>query len=303
MCKNCGHKICVLDDPTDGRAPARLEGQGRFSVRCYHCQTDELIYETSEISSFQAEADGPPSSRLPRRKPSNKPKQLVKTRYPTAKPTFGPTSIEERPECAVIIARCVSLWSYIEADLALLLSAVLRIGTGPAVAMFLAIQSGRTQLDVLTAAAKIELTASDYELFDAIMNVRHAVEKERNNLAHGLIGESMIVKEGILWISQRDLTEHTARVWYEGLDPVDSSITKAHTFVYEPEDLETIAQNMEWLHQVIGVFRGYISSENAQWRAARYHQLCADPRIAKELSRMRRSEKVSKGRNDNPAEI
>jgi hypothetical protein len=155
------------------------------------------------------------------------------------------------------------------------------------VAMFLAIQSSRTQLDVLTAAAKIELTASDYELFDAIMNVRYAVEKERNNLAHGLIGESMIVKEGILWISQRDLTEHTARVWYEGLDPVDSSITKAHTFVYEPEDLETIAQNMEWLHQVIGVFRGYISSENAQWRAARYHQLCADPRIAKELSRMR----------------
>ena len=104
----------------------------------------------------------------------------------------------------------------------------------------------------------------------------------------------MIVKDGILVVEQKRLTEHTARVWYEGMDPLESDTLRSNTFVYELEDLETIAQNMEWLHQFIDVFRFYISSTDIQWRSVRYNQLCADSRISKELAALRASRKKSR---------
>jgi hypothetical protein len=252
---------------------------------------DEIIFETIDLIPLQADADRPAWPLITRRKPSNRPRQPVATRYPGAKPTFGPGFLEDRPECATIIARCVSVWSYIENELALLLASVLKINTEPAVAMFLAIQSGRTQMDVLQAAAKVVLNESDYELFGAIMNIKAVFEKERNDLVHGLYGSSMLVKEGILWIEQKHLTNHTALVWSSDFTNMDQQRVLRNTFVYEPSDLETVAQNLEWLHGMIGSFRGYTTSENTPRRGERYHQLCAEPRIEQELSRMRAGQK------------
>lgn len=291
LCKHCNAKIFSLDDPTNGNAkPPIAVGNGKFSVPCRTCSTDEIIYETSDLIPLQADQDEEASPALPRRKPSGHGRQKLSNRYPKAKPTFGTRFIEDRPECAVIIARCSSTWSYVEQETALLLARILKINTEPALAMFLAMQSTRTQIEVLTAAARSALTPEDFTLFQAIMNLRKGMEAERNHLIHGLIGGSLLVQNGILWVDQKDYARHTATVWGTDYSQMETKYLD-EVFVYEAEDLETVAQNLEWLHEFMGFFRGYVSSTNGPWRAERYPQLCAEPRVRAELDRMKEAQK------------
>jgi len=291
ICKECGAKIFSLDDPTQGSAkPPIAIGAGKFSVPCRTCGNDKLIYETSDLVPVQADSDQEASPALPRKTPSGKARQKLSNRYPKAKATFGLRFIEDRPECAVIFARCVVNWSYIENQTALLLATILKINTEPALAMFLAMQSSRTQIDVLTAAAQTALSPDDFTLFQAIMNIRRTMEGARNHLVHGIIGGSLLVKNGILWTDQKDYTRHTATVWGTDYEQMKTKYAQ-EVFVYEAEDLETVAQDLEWLHTFMGYFWGYLGSTDAGWRAERYRQLCAEPRVQVELDRMKRAEK------------
>ena len=283
LCKNCGEKIYALEKTSD----VPIIGDGLFSVPCHSCGVDKLIYKTTDFKPFKATHDMTRSKSLPRRKPSNRPRQPLGKRYPKAESTFGVRFLEERPECAVIIARCISIWAYIENELALLLASILKINTKPAIAIFLAIQNSRTQFDVLNAAAEAALDDKDFELFGATMNIKKTLEKERNDLVHGLYGGSDLVKEGILWVELKNMTSHTATVWASDYKDVGDKQMRKQTFIYEPEDLESIAQKFEWLYNFIGFFRGYISSDNTAWRAERYSQLCAESQVVEELIRMR----------------
>jgi hypothetical protein len=290
ICKECGAKIFSLENPTNVTSGPIAVGTGKFSIPCRTCGTDEMIYETADLVPLQADKDEAGSPALPRRKPSGKARQKLSNRYPKAKPTFGPRFIEDRPECAVIFARCIVNWSFVENETALLLAKILRINTEPALAMFLAMQSSRIQIDVLTAAAKTALSDDDFRLFQAIMNIRRTMEGARNHLVHGIIGGSIAVKDGILWTDPKDYARHTATVWGTDFSEMETKY-KNEVFVYEAEDLETIAQDLEWLHTFIGYFWGYLESSNAQWRVERYHQLCAEPRVQVEMDRMKRAER------------
>ncbi|NOJ44917.1 hypothetical protein [Bradyrhizobium archetypum] len=293
ICSKCKAKIFALDDPTQGQAkPPIAIGRGKFSAPCRQCKTEELVFEASDLVPLQAEQDDGPELLFRRRKPSGKARQKLSNRYPKAKASFGLKFIEERPECAVIFARCVVNWSYVENQTALLLAKILKINTEPALAMFLAMQNSRVQVSVITAAAKSVLSPDDFRLFQAMMNIRRSVESARNHLVHGVIGGSMSVENGILWSDQKDHASHTAIVWGTDYTQMETKHLD-EVFVYEADDLETIAQDLEWLHGFIGSFWGYIGSSNAEWRAERYHQLCAEPRVQAELHRMKQADKNS----------
>lgn len=290
ICKDCGEKILPLENHEQIQEGRPVIGKGEFSVACYSCKKDEIIYKTSDLVPLQADKDCDPQVGFPRREPSNQPRQPLWKQYPKAKPTFGTSFLEERPECAVIIARCISGWSYIEHETALLLATILKINTEPAVAMFLAVSNSRTQVDMLNAVAETVLEEHDLELYGAVMNVRRLYERDRNALAHGIYGTSQLVENGIIWTEKSDYAEHTAKVWASDYQTLETGFKK-EIFVYEAADLETIAENIEWMHAFMGSFRGYLSSSNASWRVERYHQLCAAPRIARELARMREKKK------------
>ena len=204
-----------------------------------------------------------------------------------AKPTFGIRFLEDRPECAIIIARCVAGWSYVENATALLLSSILKINTEPALAMFLAISNSSVQAAVISAAAQTVLSEADFELFGAMMNLVKRIGDERNQLVHGLYGGSMTVEEGILWTEKKNDQAHTATIWASDYKTIKIDYLN-EVFVYEPADLETVAQSIEWIFEFLGSFRGYISSERPEFRVLRYPQLCAEPRIAAELEAIRK---------------
>jgi hypothetical protein len=288
ICPKCKEQIPVLDnnDPpiTEGRIAI---GKGKFSCPCPSCATDEILFGTEDLIPIQAAKDFVVSPAMPRRKPSNSARQVAYRRYPKAKATFGVRFVEDRPECAVIIARCVTGWSYVEENLALLLASILQINTKPAVAMFLAINNAATQATVIGAAAEAVLSTDDLKLFEAMMVVHKRIGDQRNDLVHGLFGGSFNVKEGLLWSEKKHRAAHTAAIWANE-KPLGDSKFREEVFVYEPADLETIADSIGWLYQFIGWFRGYISSDNARWRAQRYRQLCSEPRISEVLARPRK---------------
>jgi hypothetical protein len=258
-----------------------------------------MIYDTADLIPLQADADEAASPAFARRTPSGSGRQKLANRYPKAKATFGTRFIEDRPECAVIIARCSATWSYIEAETALLLATILKINTEPALAMFLAMQSTRVQIEVISAAAEAVLSTDDFKLFRAIMNVRKGFETDRNHLIHGIFGGSLSVKNGVLWIEQKNYTRHTTTVWGNDYSQMKTKYID-EVFVYEAEDLETVAQNLEWMHSFLGFFRGYVGSTDAAWRAQRYPQLCSEPRIQAELNRLYGSNADQKNSSSNP---
>ena len=188
FCKGCKKKVCLLEDKFEGADPHLFIGEGQISTPCPFCYTD-VNYSTAEITSFQAD-EHIKATRYPRVNPSNMARQPLAKKYPSVKPSFGPGFLEDRPHAAAIIARCIALWSDVEAEMARLLATLLQANTEPVVAVFLSIQSSRAQSDALNAAAEVVLNESDYELFGAIMSVARSVEKDRNDLAHGQYGGS-----------------------------------------------------------------------------------------------------------------
>ncbi len=292
LCRVCQQPIYLVHDPHAGADPHRFVGGGFVSAPCQRCGADEN-YSTNEINSIQADEDID-WGRPPRVEPSNMPRQPLTKRYPKVKPTFGPGFLEDRPQAAALVARCIALWTEVEAEEARLLATMLRANTEPAVALFLTLQSSRVQFAVLDAVAKVVLNEADYELFAALMKYRESVEKERNALAHDRFGGAAEIKEGVLWIDPIDLSEHTVRVTASGITDEALDRVRSKTFVYELGDFEAIARDIENLHNQLMFFIGYLVSRHLtppmtdEWRAMRYKELAAEPRVAQALAAIRK---------------
>lgn len=294
-CRSCKRPIYLVADTHAGADLHRFVGDGFISAPCTRCHADEQ-YATHEITSIKADEDLD-WNRPPHTEPSNMPRQPLIKKYPQVKPTFGPGFLEDRPKAAALVARCIALWTEVEAEEARLLATMLKANTEPAIALFLTLQSSRIQRNVLDAVAGVVLNEDDYELFSALMKYGESVEKERNALAHGRFGGSAEIEEGVTWIDPIHLTQHTIQVNATGVTDEAMAWVKGKTFVYELADFETIARDIENLHNQLTFFIGYLVSRHLEppssdeWRAERYRQLCAEPRIAQALALVRKNRK------------
>jgi len=292
-CRSCKRPIYLLTDAHAGADLHRFVGDGFISTPCPRCHVDEQ-YATHEVTSIQADEDLD-WNRPARIEPSNMPRQPLIKRYPHVRPTFGPGFLEDRPKAAALVARCIALWTEVETEEARLLATMLRANTEPAIALFLTLQSSRIQFAALDAVAGVVLNDGDFELFSALMKYRESVEKERNALAHGCFGGSTEIAEGVAWIDPRHLTQHTIRVNATRVTDEAMDWIRGKTFVYELADFETIARDIENLHDQLSFFIGYLVSRHLEppmtdeWRAQRYRQLCAEPRIAQALALVRKN--------------
>lgn len=294
-CRSCTQPIYLVHDSYAGADQHRFVGEGFVSTPCQRCHADEQ-YSTGEVVSIQANENldwGRPT----RVEPSNMPRQPLTKRYPKAKPTFGPGFLEDRPKAAALVARCIALWTDVERAEARLLATMLKTNTEPAIALFLTLQSSRIQFAALNAVATVVLNEDDYKLFSALMKYCASVEKDRNALAHGCFGGSPEIVEGVAWIEPRYLTEHTVRANVASASDDAMASVRGKTFVYELGDLETIARDIENVHNQLTFFIGYLVSPyldppmTDEWRAQRYRELCAEPRVAQALAAFQEQDK------------
>lgn len=290
-CRECGKPICLFLDERNGSDRDVFVGDGEISTACPRCHTDTK-YAATEIQPCLAE-EGTQSKTPPRVAPSKMPRQKIDKRYPGVKATFGPGFLEDRPAAAALIARCIALWTEVESALAVLLARMLQANTQPAIAMFLRIESGRIQEQILNAVAEVVLDDKDFELFRALISIKRSVESERNALAHGQFGGADQIRDGVAWLDPSDHTRHTVSVDLTGVTDEAMAWIRDRTYVYELGDLETIAQDAEELHGLIRSFSGYVwakfesAPDRDAWRAQRYVELYNEPRIARALAQLR----------------
>lgn len=292
-CESCQQPIYLLTDPSNGKNPVPFNGEGKLSVPCHSCHHD-TTYASSDPFPYQAPHDI--QFRRPIPKASGSSRQPLKRKYRNVKVTFGAAFLEDRPEAAAAIGRCVALWTEVEAQQARLLAKLLKANTEPALAMFLALRSGRAQSEVLNAVAGAVLDSDDLELFSAVMRVCSAAEKERNHLAHGRYGGAYAIANGVAWIDPVHLVEHAAMIDARGITKDSEDWVRDRTFVYEPEDIETIAQDIAEAGTLLSLFTGYLEPGWAARgeREARRLQLCSEPRLAREIRQIREGQKRSR---------
>ncbi|MFX4312685.1 hypothetical protein F8O53_12200 [Enterobacter sp. 63] len=273
-CHGCGKFIYLLEDPAKGTKGVAFVGDNDFAIPCSRCQHDD-IYQFRELSVVQSEEDIP--STFPARaiisKSSRKP---LNRSYPDAKVIMGVGYIEDRPRAAALVGKIVTSWADVEVQCARLLTVLMNTAIPESAAVFGSLRSSRAQSDALCAVAEISLNKEDLALFNAYMKRKAALEKERNDLAHGCFGVSVSIPDHIVWVSQTDFLNFSL-----SNSAVKDGVTlKDKQFVYELGTLERIASEIsEFYNQLAGMV-GYLYARRegkTEFCKEKYKELCKLP--------------------------
>lgn len=210
-----------------------------------------------------------------------------------AETLFLTNALERRPELAVLIAQCIATWSEVEAQMALLLSAIMKAHERPAAAVFLSIRNARAQREAMVAAAESELDGRELEMFRAIMIVYQALEAQRSDLAHGIFAISDDLPDSIVWMHAKDYV-FGALETITGLlrerPPVVRGARKEAEFVYRKGDLESLRnQIMELAGAIFSltIFLHVPRNMSVEAAETEFQRLYTSPQIQQALSRLR----------------
>ena len=203
---------------------------------------------------------------------------------------LGIDSATAQPEMLRLIGRCVTMWPYIEHDLAVCLGVLLRSNTDASVAVFTALRSSRVQQDAIESAAEAILNQNDFILIRACMKVVATTERMRNNVVHGQWGNASNVTDGLIWLAAKHHGPHNARALLD----VEYFIDQQHRpiekrmLVYTEQDLHElisrIAKTREITFLMIIMLRAYdaLADEAERLRNALYQE----PLVGEALSHL-----------------
>jgi hypothetical protein len=96
---------------------------------------------------------------------------------------LGPNEINERPDFISAIGKCLTLWPFVEHQMALLLAYLMKADNNATVAVFSALRTRRSQRDALNAA-QTSLDPPMLRLFEAILSVIQSAGDDRADVAH-----------------------------------------------------------------------------------------------------------------------
>lgn len=136
--------------------------------------------------------------------------------------SYGPDSLEQRPELALMVIECIARWSHIEAAMGRLLAHMLGAkAAAPAVAMFQSLTSGAARLDALWTAAEVTLDEEYLGYLDAGLRYSRRIANQRHDFAHHIWGACPELPHALLLIDPKEMADLTVRErqileWNEG---------------------------------------------------------------------------------------
>jgi hypothetical protein len=183
-----------------------------------------------------------------------------------AKVRFAANALGERPELAALVGECIAFWSQVEAQLANLLSAIMKTETAAASAVFLSIRNSRAQREALAAAAQIGLQGRELEMFSAVSLVYQSLDAQRTDLAHGLFAVSNDLPEGIVWVEAKDFARQHIQEWTDFVkDPANPTFfaafdeaLKSKMWVYKKDDLIGLRDEIKEFWKAVFLFQLYL---------------------------------------------
>ena len=204
----------------------------------------------------------------------------------------GPHLFDSAKECTRLIGCCLASWGDVQVQLATLLSVLLKSYNTGSFAVFLALKTSRSRREVLQAAANATLGPREIELFNAIMIVLGAIEKERNDLAHGIFAYYPILPDCILWVDPNDGALHQVNSIRQSENntrvPTHHEDIKTKMFVYRPRDIAEVYESILSIRTTILSFFKFVRMNAPD---DRYHRLCSEPLIHQALLQIRASQK------------
>jgi hypothetical protein len=215
---------------------------------------------------------------------------------PKAKVRFPANALAERTELAALVGECIAFWSHVEAQIAILLAAIMKAETAIASAVFLSIRNSRAQREALAEAAKVALKDRELEMFSAIAMVYQSLDGQRSDLAHGVFAMSDDLPDAILWVDAKDFTKHTVENWVEQATdnlpfPAATSddAVKQSMFVYRKNDLMALRDDIKEFWKAVFLFGLYLrlSSSGMEIIEKQFQRLYDVPPIQRALSRLR----------------
>jgi hypothetical protein len=124
---------------------------------------------------------------------------------PNATARLSPHALLQKPELAALVCSAIAMSSEIDHSIGLLLVRIIGADAAPTIAMYDAIQADRVKMQLLNAAAKAALTSEQHRVYDAVIKVSVAAQKERNRLAHWIWAYSPEVPDALLLANPKHL--------------------------------------------------------------------------------------------------
>jgi hypothetical protein len=216
--------------------------------------------------------------------------QLVSSTAPT-NVGVGTDAIGKRPELEKLVGACLMAWPHVEAEMALYLGEPLGTETPSTLAVFQALRRSGGQREAVLTAGRIELNGTDLELLEAVLTIHKATEAERTALAHGHFGISDSIPDGLLWMNTNDYVAIRLALGREG--PSDAVMKKllSRVWVYKRDALATVFADIKEMARIWYNLRRYDQLLEEPERVGFYDELCARPRITRELERRRADSK------------
>jgi hypothetical protein len=186
--------------------------------------------------------------------------------------------LDDKPELAKLVASICALWGLIEHALSHWLVRVLGADAEPAIAMFATLTAQHLQIGALRAAAKAALSADDFDVFCAAINVIDSVQTPRNHLAHWIWGSCEQLPDALLLAEPKAQKERDQKRMAV-IDRFDKGPTvsmfdeiieldrydPATVLVYRHGDLERAKRDLEEAEKIAAVLMVYL--DRRLWQA------------------------------------
>lgn len=193
----------------------------------------------------------------------------------------GAGVLDNRPELAARLGRCIAVWSYADNEMGHLLGILLETNAPVAQEVFGQLRRSAKQIEVLEIAARHKLFERELELFNSIVGAYKYLEKERNCLAHGCFGVASNDETVLLWLPVKDHLEFQTGVLSKLANGVNVEDLHEHLrtrmYVYRESDLSGIEDDMKSFRKLAGQFNVYLRFHMAPNRAEKLAEMEKSP--------------------------
>lgn len=189
---------------------------------------------------------------------------------------FGFDTAAAIPAIAARVGSCVTSWSYVEHQMAVLLGVLINAENEASIAAFSAIKNSNQQRSALEAAAKKLLSEAERDLLKRILLKIQLTSEKRNTIAHGLWGVVGGVEDRAVLISQSDMSGWNASVLIasdKGQYNPNFEVIAERLEVYEFQDFDEIASEIQLCWRLLFGFLSIVRKSKAQTFGLNHEEL------------------------------
>ena len=218
-------------------------------------------------------------------------RQPFHPQYADSSTQMASSLIEKMPKLADLVGRITINWSGVDLQLSLLLGSLLGINSFGAVAVFLSLRNHRSQRDALEAAANKCLSSELLDGFNTILKSHKELDKQRNDVVHGVWGIAPKTPDGIIWSSLQDHANMLINDYHLMSTGKVSSIDRTYNisrdyFVYRYSDLEKLNFSIMLLGEAIQNFHVFLRYRDQPAGKNAWKNFCSNSLISKKMENL-----------------